>query len=124
MNQHQRVQETEVPKRERPISEEFRLVALSYVDADAAASLMEELRTATLEKMKSEIIAAADGPMPENKAERFAKSSPDWDSYIKDMCGHRAKATKLKLQLEFLRMKYGEWQSSAATAREEMRLHR
>ena len=47
---------TEMPARERPLSEEYRIVARKWVDADGAASLREELKTTTLEQMKSDLI--------------------------------------------------------------------
>ena len=93
----------EMPEHEQPISEKFRIVALQYVDADGAASLMEELKTTTLEKMKTALIGKS-GDMADNKAERLVKSGDDWEAYIKDMVSARTKANKLKLQLEYLRM--------------------
>lgn len=107
---------------ERPLSEEFRLVARQWADEDAAASLLEELKTTTLEKLKSKIMAGAD--MAENKAERLAKISPDWSEYIERMCGHRARASRLKVQMEYIRMKFNEAQSKEASARAEQRLSR
>jgi hypothetical protein len=121
MNQHQRPLTAEMPERERPISEQFRLVALSFVDAEAAADLREEMKTTTLEQMKTAIIER-EGPMADNRAERLAKSSQDWIDYIKAMCADRANANKLKYQLEYIRMRFNEWQSHEATARHESRL--
>lgn len=93
----------DMPEHERSIVEQFRIVALQYVDADGAANLMEELKTTTLEKMKSSLIAEL-GEMADNKAERMVKSGEAWTAYIKDMVAARTKANKLKLQLEYLRM--------------------
>lgn len=118
---HGRRVSRDIPESDMPISEQFRLVALQYADADAAASLMEELKTVNLEKLKTELIAEQ-GQMPDNRAERLVKSSSTWEQYIKDMCGHRAKATKLRLQLEYFRMRHSEWQSKEANARVERRL--
>jgi hypothetical protein len=39
------LRQKEMPEEERPLSEQFRLVALAWCDADAAASLREELKT-------------------------------------------------------------------------------
>ena len=111
----------ELPAKDRPLSEQFRLVAVAYADAEAAASLLEELKTTTLEKLKSKTIIER-GDMPDNKAERIVKSSPDWEAYIRQMCDARARATKLKLQLAYIRMRHAEWQAADATARAEMRL--
>ena len=93
----------EMPEREQPISERFRIVALAYVDADGAASLLEELKTTNLEKYKTDLIAER-GEMADNKAERLVKSGPDWEVYIRKMVEARTKANKLKLQLEYIRI--------------------
>jgi hypothetical protein len=110
-----------VPAKEQPISEQFRIVAKQWCDADAAASLMEELKTTTLEKMKSDLIER-NGPTPDNTATRLAKCNSEWTDYITQMCKHRAEANRLKCQMEYLRIKFNEWQSIEASARHEMRL--
>ena len=112
---------SELPEREQPISEQFRIVAKQWVDADAAASLMEELKTTTLEKMKQRIIED-EGPMAENKAERQAKCDPEWEAYLRGMCAHRATANRLKVQMKYLEIKHREWIGLDATARAEMKL--
>lgn len=94
---------SELPVHERPIVEQFRIVALQYVDADSAAELLSELKTTTLEKLKTDYISKH-GDMADNKAERLVKSGADWTEYIEKMVAARAKAHKLKLQLEYLRM--------------------
>jgi len=114
---------TEMPARDRPISEEYRIIAKQWVDADGAATLREELKTATLAKMKSDLIAASQG-MADNKAEMLVKAGPDWVEYVTQMVETRTAANRLKAQLEYIRMKFGEWQASDATARAEMRLSR
>ncbi len=100
-----------------PISEQFRIVAKQWVDADNAARLLEETKTAVLsQRMK------ALGDMPTAHAERDVKSSPEWHDFIKEMVEARSKANRLKVQLEFIRMKFSEQQSFEATARVERRL--
>ena len=96
-----------MPESERSISEQFRLVALRYVDADGAESLLEEMKTTALEQRKSDLIAER-GDMPDNKAERLVKSGKSWSDYICEMVEARTKANRLKLQLEYLRMKERE----------------
>jgi hypothetical protein len=110
-----------MPAKEQPISEQFRIVAKQWCDADAAASLMEELKTTTLEKMKSDLIER-DGPMPDNTATRLAKCNSEWTDYLTQMCKHRAEANRLKCQMEYIRMRHREWIGADATARAEMKL--
>ena len=100
-----------------PISEQFRIVARQWVDAEAAASLLEDTKSAVLSQRM-----AALGDMPVNRAEATVKASPEWHAYIENMIAARKQANKLKVQLEYLRMRSSEWTSEEATRRAEMKL--
>lgn len=100
-----------------PLSEQFRVVAKQWVDADAAANLLEDTKSAVLaERM------VALGDMPVSKAETTVKSSPEWRDYIEKTVDARKAANRLKVQMEYIRMKANEWQSENANRRAEMRL--
>lgn len=105
------------PSANLPWSEQFRIVAKQWVDADAAADILEQLKSATLSQLITEL-----GDMPVNRAEAKVKSDTEWQSYIRNMVEARQKANKLKVQMEYLRMKFSEWQSHEATKRTEARL--
>jgi hypothetical protein len=100
-----------------PLSEQFRIIAKKWVDADSAASLLEETKSSFLSKKM-----AAHGDMPVSRAEMMVKASSDWSDYIKTMVEAREKAALLKVQLEYIRMRFHEWQSHEATKRAEMKL--
>lgn len=100
-----------------PISEQFRIVSKQYVDQDAAASLLEETKSAVLAQHM-----AAMGDMPVSKAEMAVKSTAQWHEYITTMVEARKKANLLKAQLDYIRMKFTEWNSEEATKRAEMKL--
>ena len=121
MNAHAKV--SELPQQDRPISEEYRLVAKRWIDADAAARLREELKTTTLEQQKQDLILR-EGDMPDSHAERRVKAGKDWEEYIRQMVEARTDANRLKAQLEYVRMKFSEHQDFNASARAEMRLGR
>jgi hypothetical protein len=99
------------------LSEQFRLAAKDYVDADNAASLMEEMKSATLSQLMLE-----NSDLPVSRAEMMVKGSDGWKDYIRSMVGARTKANELKFKLEWLRMRFSEQQSAQATARAEMKL--
>lgn len=100
-----------------PISEQYRVAAMAWVDQDAAARLLEETKSAFLStRMK------ALGDIPASHAEREVKSSPAWEDFIAKMVNQRTGANKAKVQVEYLKMKAIEHQSFAATKRAEMRL--
>lgn len=100
-----------------PLSEQFRIVAKRWVDADAAAGMLEEGKSAFLSRLMAE-----KGDMPVSRAEMEVKSSGEWLDYINNMVEARKKAALLKVQMEYIRIKFSEWQSAEASKRAEMRL--
>jgi len=101
------------------ISEQYRVIAKKWVDADAAASLLEETKTAVLARLIAE-----QGDIPHNRAEANVKASGQWEDFITKMVNARKQAALLKVQLEYIRMKFSEWQSYEATRRAEINLTR
>lgn len=99
------------------ISEQFRLVAKAWVEADGAARLLEETKTAVLAQW-----VKSHGDMAVNAAEREVKSSPQWEEFIDKMVQARTQANLKKVQMEYIRMKAMEHQSLEASKRAEMRL--
>ena len=101
----------------KPISEQFRLVAKQWVDADNAARMLEESKTAVLSQRMALL-----GDVPVSHAEREVKASQEWQDWIKGMVEARTRANLLKVQLEYVRMQFSEAQSFEATKRAEMKL--
>ena len=102
---------------DQPLSEKFRLAAKEWVAEDAAANMLEESKSAYLSQKM-----AALGDMPVSRAEMEVKASADWREYIRQMVEAREKANLSKVKLEWLRMRFNEWQSAEATKRAEMKL--
>ena len=102
-----------------PLSEQFRLVAKAYVDANAAADLLEELKSSFLSQKMADL-----GDMPVSRAEMIVKSSAEWSDYVSKMVAARKEANRRKVQMEFIRMRFSEWQSSDANARKERQMGR
>lgn len=100
-----------------PLSEQFRIIAKKWVDADAAANLLEETKSAVLAKMMAEL-----GDIPVSRAEMKVKSGSEWRDFVTKMVDHRKSALLLKVQLEYIRMRHSEVQSEEATRRAEMKL--
>ena len=102
---------------ENPLSEQYRVVAKQWVDADAAANILEECKSATLaQKM------AACGDVPVSRAEMTVKASQEWADYLTKMVDARKLANLKKVQMKYIEMKFHEWSSHNATRRAEMRL--
>lgn len=99
------------------ISEQFRLAAKDWVDKDSAANMLEETKSAVLSQRM-----AALGDMPVSKAEMAVKASDEWRAFIEGMVNARTAANLAKMKLEYIRMRFSEWQSKEATSRAEKRL--
>ena len=115
------MEDTISPSDDRPLSEQFRIIAKRYVDAEAAAKILEELKTARLSELIGDQMRQ-DATLPYNKAEQLVKSSTQWQDYIRGMVDAKKIANRLKVQLEYIRMKHSEWMSAEATQRSERRL--
>ena len=102
---------------DKPLSEQYRIVAKKWVDADGAANMLEETKSAILSKMMVDL-----GDMPVSKAEMQVKASDAWREHITQMVEARSQASLLEVQMEYIRMKFHEWQSHAANRRAEMKL--
>ena len=100
-----------------PISEQYRIIAKKWVDAESAASILEETKSSLLANMMLQ-----HGDIPVSRAEMKSKASESWREFLRDMVGARETALRLKVQLEYIRMKFHEWQSAEATRRAEMKL--
>lgn len=103
----------------RPISEQYRIAAKAWVELDAAASLLEETKSAVLAQRMRAL-----GDIPVNRAEQIVKSSEEWMDFIVKMVKAREAANLAKVRLEYVRMKFNEWVSGDANMRAEMRLTR
>lgn len=104
-----------------PVSEQYRIVAKKWTEAEAAASLLEDTKSAMLSTKIRQLIESEPG-IALNRAEAEVKASAEWREWIESMIEARKKANLLKVQLEYLRMRHSEWQSLEASKRAEMRL--
>lgn len=102
---------------EQALSEQYRIIAKQWVDADAAARMLEEAKTAVMSQwMKTH------GDIPAAHAEREVKASAQWEEYIGKMVDARTAANLKRVHLKYIEMKAAEWQSAEATKRAEMKL--
>ena len=100
-----------------PISELYRLAAEEWVKLDGAARLLEETKTAVLSQMMASL-----GDMPVSRAELTVKSTDDWKEFVSEMVKARTAANEKKIEVEYLKMRFAEWNSNEANARIERKL--
>jgi hypothetical protein len=52
----------------------------------------------------------------------LVKASPEWAEHIEKIVNARTEANRLKLQVEYIKMRHREWISADANMRAEMKL--
>lgn len=102
-----------------PPSEQWYNAARTWADLNAAADMLEEGKSAFLSQKMAKL-----GDMPVSKAELTVKASAEWSDYIKKMVRAREQANLAKIEAEFLKMRFTEWQANDANQRQEMRMVR
>lgn len=95
-----------------PYSDQWRRAALHANDLEAAASILENTRSAMLSQWKVEL-----GDIADNKADKLVKASPKWMDLNKCMVDARTKANAAQIEADYLKMKYYEHSSDRADER-------
>ncbi len=101
----------------RPLSEQFYEAALDWSDKEAAASLLEDLKSSVMSQMMTKF-----GDIAINKAEKEVKASQEWVGHVTAIVEARHEANRAKAYMEVLRMRFQQWQNEQANARTEARL--
>lgn len=105
----------EMPEHERPLSEEFRIIAKQWVDAHAAANILEETKSAVLSRLMMNL----GREVSVSRAEMEVKAGGDWKEHIEKMVEARKQADLLRVQMKWIEMRFSEWQSADANQRKE-----
>lgn len=100
-----------------PWSDQWRRQALKANDLEAAASLLENTRSAILAQRKLAL-----GDIADNRAEKIVKASAEWMDLNERMVEARSQANAAKIEAEWMRMKHYESQSERADERTIARL--
>jgi hypothetical protein len=101
----------------RPLSEQYRLAGEAWVDAESAASILEDTKSSVLAQR-----AQLYGDIAVSKSEMLVRASADWMDHLEKINGARTNANRLKIQLEYIKMKFWEQESFNANARAERRM--
>lgn len=98
-------------------AEEYRLAGEDWVDKEAAASILEETRTAYRAQKQVEL-----GDIPVSRAEQAVLASAGWSQFVTDMVEARRVANLSKVHLKVVEMRYFKEQNANANARTEMKM--
>lgn len=99
--------------------EEWRLSAVAWVEADDKASRAEEGRSIFLNELLNSLIEAG---QKKTDAERIARTSDAWRSYLRKMHELRRLSNLAKIEMQDKDRRYWESVSMEANARAERRM--
>ncbi len=105
----------------RPLAERWHDAAMTCVDAEAAAQLLEETKSAKLAELVAGLLRD-DPKMSVAKAETTVKSSPEWRRWIEGMVTARKAANRARVQRDYLRMRFSVWIAEDANHRAGARM--
>lgn len=95
-----------------PLSYQWHQVAQRWVEAESAADLLENTKSAVLSQMMSR------RPEASVAAKELAvKASVEWEDYVTRIAKARKEANLLKVEKEFMTLRFWEANSQAATER-------
>jgi hypothetical protein len=116
----------EMPERERSHAERFRLAGEAWAEATREADLLEEMKGAYVEQLKTKLLAklteAGDTKVPEVRLEREVKSSQEYEQYIRGMCFAKERANKAWVERKAVEIEATETVDRNANYRSERKL--
>jgi len=115
---------TEMPQHERPLSEQFRVVAKQYVAAKKQARFMERTRSATRDRIAARIIRESKEKITKAQAIFNVQISDEWMQYNQDLADAEEKADILFAQKEFIKIQQWEMTDANANVRTERKMSR
>lgn len=102
-----------------PPSERYRAVGKKWVEADFAANMLEETKSAVLSQMQIRLV---DLGMPVTRAEVQAKASDEYMMHLTKMVAARRDANLALVDKKAVEMEAWEHNSADANRRAEMKL--
>lgn len=127
------LQTRDMPERERPISERFRLAGDEWVEAKFKRDKIKGLKNTMLERMKRDLVEQSDRDRADGlrqksltnaEAERLVEMSTEWEQYILGLAEAERDTESAWIKCQELEMAFGEWQSREANARKERQMGR
>lgn len=107
-----------LPDSERPIEEQWRIAAGLWVEADELARAYDERKSIYIAEQKN-ALCKFDAKLSDAAAERRVRASEKYEDFITQMVEAKTKANKLRVQMDYLKMKHEKWRSLNAKNRHE-----
>ncbi len=104
-----------------PLVEQWHEAAMAYVDAEAAAQILEESKRSVLsERITS--LRKANPKLSRVSAEDEVRASPAWHDYIQGMVRARTNANRMRVERDTIDKRFWMQKSEEANHRMEARM--
>lgn len=111
---------TEMPAHERPLSEQYRLVAKRFAEAYGQATFMENTRSGELSKLIKKRMETANEKITRAAAEMDVKASEEWYDFNHRLAQAKEHVEILRAQKKYIEMQAWERTDANANRRKEM----
>lgn len=113
---------TEMPRHERPLSEQYRVVAEQFGEAYRQASFMENTRSGMLARLIKKEMASSNEKLTRATAELNVKASDAWFEFNDELAKAKERVEILRAQKKFIEMRQWEQADANANVRAEKRM--
>lgn len=104
------------------LPEKRRLLGLEYAKQKSQSDFLMDMRKPSFEKIKQDLIA--DGEHNKSDAERFARMSKEYRIVLEGIRAAKQLALETWAEMNYLDLRFKEWQGKNATHRAEMGMNR
>ena len=111
---------TDIPASERPLSEQYRIVAKQFASAYGQATFMENTRSGELAKMVKKRMDEANEKITRATAEMEVKASEPWYDFNERLALAKEKVEILRAQKKYIEMVQWERNNADANRRKEL----
>ena len=109
----------DMPERERPISEEYRIASKEAVRLKSVAKLAEDLKQSRFAELM-----LAHNDLAVSRAEIAVRASKEWQDYVRSVCAAHEAADYAHKRVKWIEMRFQEWVMEQAHARHERQMGR
>lgn len=118
---------TEIPERDRPVAEVFRLKGEEWARADADAYIAEKLKDTVFERLRQSIYDAAlmaSEKISLNEAGRRASMSESWEQHVLEIGAKKQRANQLWVERKAIEIAHEDLKNRDSNLRHEKQLSR
>lgn len=109
----------EMPEREHPLSEQYRIASKDYVRAKSIAKLAEDLKPSKFSELMQQ-----HNDIAVSRAEHAVRASKEWKDHVASVVAALEAADLARAKVKWIEMRFQEWVMQEAGARKERQMGR